>query len=299
MLQTQTLSSNFGIHNPQPDMQNNSVVLGTPRRGIALILAFEYEGELAGAMIDACIAIDAARAWGLEPIFITDIEIASFATTSLATAIGESLIPLIVRNVADLDLALTRIEAALSWKDPLTSKELFERGMLYYTGHGVRESMVLPDRSEYPFLTLRESFSRWCSSTSEIFSALDCCNPSGLHLPFHLVDNVFRLSQKKMVCTTQKWILITACEETERAYTTGAGSAFTRFLFQTLKQPPRNLTRLVRTLTGAVRTAYPAYSQTIMVYSAFIQDPLLWGWVGNVLRTNITLDQSDLALIVT
>lgn len=173
--------------------------------------------------------------------------------------------------------------------------------VIYFSGHGREESMVLPDNTYVPFVTLRNSVSQSIPQSCEVFWILDCCNPDGMHLPFRLQQNQFRVSSRKISCVPQPMLLITSCEPHEQSVALASGSIFTRYLFQQLVKldnSNRNLRRFMGTLASAIRTLHTGYAQTVSIYASYIMDPVLWLWIGQYRSYDIRSDISLRCLIV-
>jgi hypothetical protein len=183
--------------------------------------------------------------------------------------------------------------------------------VVYYSGHGVKESMVMPDKSLLPFIDFRDNVLNSVPLQVEIFWILDCCNPNGMHLPFKLENNAFVLSPTKIECALNPILLITSSEIHEKSIATSLGSLFSRYLFRILRQlnedhtsaiipnrTNRNLRRLVGSLVGSIRGAHSGYAQTVSMYSSYITDPVLWMWIGSNKDYDIAIDMSLSTLVV-
>jgi len=184
--------------------------------------------------------------------------------------------------------------------------------------------MVMPDRTLLPFIDFRDNIVNVINPYVEIFCILDCCNPSGMHLPYKLVNNEFILSPTKIECIRQPMLLITSSETNEKSIATKSGSVFSRHLFRLLTRlstddtktfnfdklsfkkkkiiiptyKNRNLQRLIGTLASSIRSMHTGYSQTVSMYSSYINDPILWMWIGANKSYDLVVDITLSSLII-
>lgn len=281
----------------------------------AILIGFQYKfNELPGALIDLYQAYCWCMSFGSNIHVITDI--AEYSNSrNIQTAIAN--------KITDSKLS--------TFYDTVPSKTVVQRGdvmlhtiiqvlrqgipdnklVIYYSGHGVKESMVMPDKSLLPFIDFRDSVLANIPLPVEIFWILDCCNPNGMHLPFKLQNNAFVLSPTKIECALNPILLITSSEIHEKSIATDLGSLFSRYLFRILRQlnedhtsaiipnrTNRNLRRLVGSLVGSIRAVHSGYAQTVSMYSSYITDPILWMWIGANKDYDIAIDMSLSTLVV-
>jgi hypothetical protein len=129
------------------------------------------------------------------------------------------------------------------------------RLIFYYTGHGTKNNIVLPDESKYPALDLRKSIinlgnnidkteeeGNWQSLSngldsigSKIFIILDCCNPHGLYLPFTMSRDNYTYQIMGNNFLLPEVILITSSDEDSKSEARKSYSIFTRELFSLFK----------------------------------------------------------------
>lgn len=288
---------------------------------VALLIGFEYTfNSLTGAIIDLYHASNWCKSFGCDVHILTDIEYVKdrdnlkqivdrkIAGSDLLTFYDSIPIKRYCRNSVTL---LTEIGNIL--KKGVPDNKL----IIYYSGHGVKDSMVMPDRTLLPFIDFRNNIIGEINPYVEIFCILDCCNPSGMHLPFKLTGNEFVLSPTKIECVRQPVLLITSSEVNEKSIATKAGSVFSRHLFRILSRlsfndntifnkkkiviptyKNRNLRRLIGTLASSIRGMHTGYSQTVSMYSSYIIDPILWMWVGNNKPYDLVTDISLSTLII-
>ncbi len=179
--------------------------------------------------------------------------------------------------------------------------------MIYYTGHGIKQSMVMPDKLLLSFAKFRDSVLSVINSDIEIFWILDCCNPNGLYLPFKLGKRGFDLSKLEFKCVPNPILLITSSEETEKSIATKNESLFTKYLFPLLSSlndnrikeingkiislpHNRNIKRIIDNLNNSIQKSYSGYNQTVSVYSSYQIDPIMWFWIGSNKNYEIITD---------
>lgn len=294
----------------------------------AILIGFEYTfNSLTGAIIDLYHAYKWCKSFDCDIHIFTDIN---------HIKDPNNLQNVVERKIADSGL--------LTFYDNIKSKTIVNNGstllnkiiniltmdipdnklVIYYSGHGVKDSMVMPDRTLLPFVDFRDNILQVLYPYVEIFWILDCCNPNGLHLPYKLEGNTFILSPTKIECISQPILLITSSEANEKSIATKAGSVFSRHLFRiltllnseqeqpiTISRKPsgryrinipthknRNLRRLIGNLASSIRKMHTGYAQTVSVYSSYVIDPILWMWVGSCKHYDIVTDISLSSLII-
>lgn len=298
----------------------------------AILIAFEYtdtNNNLPGTCIDLYHSYKFCSTYCQDIYVVTDITEVNKLLLSDAIDNGivkkdalnfyEKLDPYIITSFTLENVC----KNPFSKKQPITNnflstiKEILDKGVpdekliIYWSGHGKDDSLVLPDDSLICMLKFRNHILNNISSTTDVFWILDCCNPNGLHLPFKLNNNAFSLATtdvNKISCVSQSVLLITSAENHQKSAATLFGSLFTRYLFQLLTimnikteisiniklQQNRNLRRLTGNLSSLIRKKYTGYPQNISIYSSYIIDPVLPTWIGSKhnfdVITNLKLD---------
>lgn len=251
---------------------------------LAVLVTFQYEiNTLPGASSDLELAEKWCKTFTDKSFTFTDFEY----PRSLKVHEGEALVSQLVK---------------------LLRREIPEKLVLYYSGHGVKDSLVMPNRELLSFKDFKDNILNALPSYTEIFCILDCCNPSGLYLPFKLSGNAFQLSPFRVECVTQPMLLIASSEEGEKAVALKTGSLFSKHLFRILttlnsetKIPNgknRNLHRLVTNLSSEVKKFHTGHPQTVSIYSSYVTDPVLWTWIGSKKSYNIVTDPSLTTIFV-
>ena len=297
----------------------------------ALLIGFEYKiNTLTGAVVDLYHSSTWCRSFGCDVNILTDID---------EIRDKESIMQAVSQGIADdgifkfcdsiTDRCGGKSEGKIRGSETLLTsvEDILGRGVpdnkliIYYSGHGAKDSMVMPDRTLLPFIDFRNSILGVLDPYVEIFCILDCCNPGGLHLPYKLNNNAFVLSPTKIECITQPMILITSSEVSEKSIATKMGSVFSLHLFRILTKlgskwdfdwedirtsgkiviptcKNRNLRRLIGTLSSTIRSMHTGYSQTVSMYSSYVIDPILWMWVGQKNQYDLVPDITLSTLII-
>jgi hypothetical protein len=290
----------------------------------AILIGFEYEfNSLPGAIIDLYRSYEWCRSFNCETHIFTDIKFIKDP---------ENLIFCVNKRITDAGI-LTFYENIISKTIVFDGAQLIasivrliEHGVpdnkliIYYTGHGVKKSMMMPNKTLLPFIDFRDNLLKFLDSYTEIFWILDCCNPNGLHLPYKLEGNAFTLSPTKIECVTQPILLITSSEANEKSIATKTGSVFSYHFFRILNSlnrndissqpiiqkktvtiPPhknRNLRRFIGNLASSIRKMHTGYAQTVSMYSSYVADPILWMWIGSQKDYDIVIDMTLSTLVV-
>jgi hypothetical protein len=264
----------------------------------AILIAFEYRiNHLPCAFVDLSTAYRWCEACGYISHILTDIKQFTPQTTSNFPKVN------IIMDSNSLRLALKSINIP-------PDDKLF----VYYSGHGLVKSIILPDASVMLYRELKNLVLANTRSTTEIVWISDCCNSDNLSLPYKLICNNFILSSKSIEFISQKLLLITSSDTSEKAIATREGSLFTHYLFEFLhnisntKPMPyitlplplavnKNLSRFKGKISSKIRSLNTGYSQTISIYSSYIIDPVFSTWLYNFNR-DITTDYTLTTLIL-
>lgn len=254
----------------------------------AIIIGFEYvDKPLTGALIDIFNAYKWCNSFCDNIFVITDITKVTditnlisavndgFATKKLFT-FYDKITKILVNTSVELSLTIIKILENLLFDDKL---------VIYYTGHGHKSAMVMPDKSSLPFVELRDIVTNLTPPKLEIFWILDCCNPNGMCLPFVFNKGEFRLTSTELSSlyfVSQPILLITSSNNEEKSLATNHGSLFSRYLFNILNNmgnSNRNLRKLINNLSSSIKKMCTGYSQTVSIYSSYVFDPILWMWI--------------------
>lgn len=279
----------------------------------AILIGFEYEiNSLTGTFIDLYLAHRWCNTFNCDTHILTDIESVK-NIGNLEHAIHKKIVDsniLTFYNKSNFNIIREKLDLFEKLRKSLDIKD--NKLIIYFSGHGLKESIILPDKTLLPFVELRDIILENLSPETEIFWILDCCNPNGIHLPFKLVNNSFKLSSYKIECVSQRILLITSSETYEKSIATKLGSLFSRNLFRLLTimndgeiytdlipiDKNRNLRRLIGNISSSIRKMHTGYTQTISIYSSYIMDPVLWLWIGKNRDYDIYLDSTLSVFII-
>ncbi len=261
----------------------------------SLLIGFEYSEKhnLPGTILDLYNAWKWCQTFSRQIYILTDISEVSDAIAYRhpeVTPFWSQVSKFPVHNLGKLQETLST-----------TLQETMDRVVIYYTGHGLQNSLLLPDQSQWSSLAFRDYILGRLNFETEIFWILDCCNPQGLNLPYQLENNRFVVSKETLECVTQPILLITSSNSQEESVATRDGSLFSRYLFENLSllnsigdlkfsrkrvsvpiKNNRNLKRLLGKITSSIQKVHSGYTQTVSIYSSYYMDPILWLWIGQI-----------------
>jgi len=165
-----------------------------------------------------------------------------------------------------------------------------ERVVIYYSGHGVDGNLLLPDDTHLSSLTFRSIITKAYPKAS-FFIITDCCNATGLSLPYHLESNHFKLSSFPSL-SEHKMTLITSSTVSEKAVSDSTGSHFTKYLFNYLEQIRKlemkaGLPNLLGCINKAIQSHQSGYKQTVGLYTSHPFQPVLCSWMWMKLDVEI------------
>lgn len=274
----------------------------------SIIIGFEYIiNKLPGSYIDIYNAYNWCNSFNCDNYIITDTDYDK-NKPNIVSGIKNNNLDI---NIHSID---TYPKIIINNSDDLCSniKTILNYGVsdnkliIYYSGHGVNNNMLMPNNTYLSFNDFKNVILSNTNSSVEIFLILDCCNPNGLSLPYKLDDNYFKLVNdpnklfNNIDFISHSILLITSANENEKSLATIYGSVFSKILFEILinmntdypltfidnrilinKNNNRNLRRLIGNIRSSIRKLHTGFSQSVSVYSSFIIDPLLWMWIGS------------------
>ena len=275
---------------------------------LAIIIGFEYKkNTLPGTIIDIYHAYTWCKSFSCNTHIFTDIDHIK-DIESINIAINKGIVTkdilTFLKHFQFKSENMIKNKNVINTKEDFISKICSAQGkfdnklIIYYSGHGLDESIILPSGEHFLFKDFRDMIIQKLDKFVEIFWILDCCNPNGLYLPYKLTNNMFKLSSTKIQCVTNPIILITSSEMNEKSIATGMGSIFTRNLFKYLtNMKNRNMQILVNSLRIEMNKIKTGYMQTVSIYTSYVIDPVLWMWIGQNKNYDIVSDLS-LSMIV-
>ena len=152
------------------------------------------------------------------------------------------------------------------------------------------------ENSKLSLIDLRMLILTSVDKYAEVFLVMDCCNGNGLGLPFHLQDNVYRLTNSEpRIYTTQKVICLSSTMFDENSITSRDGSIFTRSLFKQMKERQQSIQKMLEVVGKECLTKY---AQTATVHASYPDLKILWNWVYGPTNLSIIIDCQTNTLIV-
>lgn len=236
---------------------------------LSLLIGFEYTHEkLPSTINDLSLMSDWCQSFSCNTHIITDIYFPQEQYTK-------------IHSISDLSLAIHTI---------LSNKEKFQfddRVIIYYSGHGINNNILLPNNEELPFCDFRDIILYYFNPNVEIFWVIDCCNPQGLQLPykFSLSSDTFMLNCTKKFFSNRMFVL-TSADSTQKSISTSSGSTFTKSFVSYISSPTSySLSTMISVINHVINTENVLctnllYPQNINLFSSYIDPPVLWPWIG-------------------
>lgn len=272
---------------------------------VALIIGFKYERrskELPGIVIDLYHAYESAQKMNskhakLHLKLITDITKDEMAY-HLTSAVKRGVVPpRVVSFISDREEegVITQYTCCADLKGLLRDEAYNEeRVFVYYTGHGEGGDLVLPRGERMSINNFRSTLLSRIHKDAELLVVMDCCNATGMNLPYRLKENVHRLVDLSTnpIFITQKVICISSTESNEESIATREGSIFTQVFFNKIADNNLDIFNLwtdlndkckeARNRCGAVDEKHMSQGQTPTIYTSYPNIYSLWDWVtGN------------------
>ena len=187
---------------------------------------------------------------------------------------------------------------------------------IYYTGHSSNNQLVLPriekmfsyvddpdddpDADYYDANEFMYNLTQSANSKAQIFCVMDCCQLTGMRLPFILRNKVYYTNiskinskndvQNKRFFPTQEIICITSSAIDENVLIANHGSIFSRVLFKYLSniKSSQSISNFLNVLT---KECQKIFDQTSNVYVSYPNLKRIWAWIlGIVPKLDIKID---------
>lgn len=240
---------------------------------LALLIGFRYVLDvIPGVVIDLYHAYRFCQERGYRIVIISDMD-RLYPPPHISKVIAAGNVD---EEILHFDPPVTQVKTGSELLRTIQAIPRDDRCLVYYTGHGVVDYLVMPDHAHLGVKTFRDAVLSILNPFSRVFWIMDCCNPNGLSLPYAFDRGRFRYRDGDFVEPTI--LLITASNETEKAIITESGSLFTRFLFRLLSKMPV-LTGLIDEISKSIKKVQSKHPQTVSVYSSCIMPPIMWNWV--------------------
>lgn len=249
-------------------------------------------------------------------IVITDIEKDS-KTDLLLKAIVESIVDsdilTFIETIKESNSYYYYNDQSVLIKTITNETYLSDQLFLYYTGHAKEGYILLPNEQRIKMTDLRDIIISSLKPSSEIFIVMDCCNGTGMELPFRFIHTTNKIDFDEIInnrryqqfryqlqhtpnpiFTKQKIICISSTSNNEDSITTKNGSLFTQSLFRHFKS-----TRLLAELLCYIsKECLNTNLQTVTIYSSYPDLYHLWPWLFSSYTYSIHFDSMSNTIIL-
>ena len=260
-----------------------------------VLIGFEYNNErkLPGIIIDLYLAYQFIKSFHKNPLItiLSDIKKDS-KTKVVRDAILENIVD---SNILSFVKDCKKLNIYNEFKSSghynnLDSTLLRLKGdnlFIYYTGHSKNGNIILPNNSLYSFNLFKKQISKFKS----VLCILDCCESTGLNLPFKLVNNVYRFENEGF--DKSKIICISSSLSEQDSIIMKTGSLFTRYLFRLLINKKMSLPQLLKRINSNIYKIISKYNtkQTVNVYSSYPDLTYIFGWLYGNINIDIRIDK--------
>lgn len=222
------------------------------------------------------------RLIGIRDIYVlTDLDTDEM-TPAILKAICDDIVDVYIRTFLE-DLQKTRYYHRyrplqfLSQISDMVTQTSSNQLLLYYTGHGLASSdgcgcLKMPDSVVVETKELRNLLLRKTQKNTQMLWIFDCCNGSGLELPYLLESDEsstlirYRLNNLSL-CPQQRIVIFAAARFHQDANASVLGSVFTSSLLRLLKRSTRSLHTIRQTCKSIITSSYPGplYLESIWV----------------------------------
>lgn len=176
------------------------------------------------------------------------------------------------------------------------SDESLKNSHTLKTYHLNHQSQPSNDNTKLSLIDFRTIITTSVLSSGQIFIVMDCCNSNGLDLPFHLNNDVYRLTPKKNhTFFQQKIICFSSTMSDEHSITTRDGSIFTRSLFLTLRDNFRKISDIIGKVGPICSNQF---AQTTTIHSSYPNTKYIWEWIFSPSICNVYFDYDNNVIIV-
>ena len=257
---------------------------------LAILIGFEYTfNTLTSNIIDLYQAYKWCHSFGCEIHLITDVFHDLKSTPHIIDAVNNQILPDSIYDFYDLIsnkyITTTNVGLVTTVLNIYKSYNGNDnRIVFYYSGHGIKDCLVMPDKGLLPCVDLRDNFLQILPEETEILWILDCCNPHGMYLPYSYIKNDYVLNTGKIDFVPQSIILLTSASNTQKSIATTSGSVFSQNLFQLLYTPDLDLNTIITQMHQTIKYANTGYDQTVSIYTSYINNHKLWSWIGRKYR---------------
>lgn len=161
---------------------------------------------------------------------------------------------------------------------------------IYYTGHAENGNIVLPNDNIWSFCDFRDLIIAKTTYYASIFIAMDCCQGTGLGLPYILKNGIYRLVPDHDFLTHKDVICISSASKYENSAATRNGSFFTQALFKALANKTLSISSVLSSVSKYCQEkskliTQGAHIQTATIHSSMPNLKIIWPWVFRSIQT--------------
>jgi len=258
----------------------------------AIIIAFQYKDDkhLCSIQYDIHRILYMCRKYKFDVVIITDIIIFEKEIIDKLKEISKYSFD------EELDLPLPSIHHVQNSNDLYEYISLYNNPkdgkiFLYYTGHGEKDIIILPDNTN---INPRMILNILIENDNQIIILFDCCYPSSLSLAYKLNNYKLTLRKGDFIPIKNEVLLITGANEdkNEKAMTNKYGSIFTVSFFNLIlyNLQLRDLTDISHKLINSIYEERNGYIQTVSIYTSKCIPRILWSWFDFPDKLNIVFD---------
>jgi hypothetical protein len=275
-----------------------------------LIIGFSY-GNLSATITDIYYAYSYYARLGYQIHIGTDliekINIGDYIGLLSNQSVDDQFVPFVKTTFYQQRKIVIDRDSLLSWFNSIiitTDRNL----IVYYTGHGVENHIVLPDNTNFSASDFRSSILRLSNErnilinekNANILVIIDCCNPHGLFLPFKFnrESKCFYHTNNNFVLP--KMIVITSSEPDTQSQALRLESPFTKYFFSHIADQTNSydIGSICDQIDLKMRSNDKINSgQTCTAYVSYPSLLVLWSWtVSN--KLNIKLNNQLDSLMI-
>jgi len=277
---------------------------------ISILIGFCYDNieknKLPGIVIDLYLAYKMSLQMKSDQIIIiTDLN-KDQNTIILLNAITEGIVDAGILNFIE---NIKKKNIYHKFTDKIFLVELLEtlvkcmdQIFIYYTGHLFKDNIILPnnnniiskssaqlpdDQETISVNNFRDIILINSNKKSEIFIVMDCCNGSGLWLPYKLENNHYYLNSNYLEnFPSQKLVCFSSTMKNEDSIASRDGSIFSVLFFKQIKNRIQSIPKILKILEPECCK----FQQTPNVFSSRPNLKILWNWLFNDLNFNVKID---------
>lgn len=200
-----------------------------------IIVGFEYEEDLSACVTDIYHVYNFYKKLSYDIKIFSDVdkprEQANFTSLLTRKRVEDNFLPFLKEDFERMRISVKDKPSFENIFDMVPRKS--ERCLFYFSGHGSKDCILLPDGTKYPIIQLREKI---LELGKQILVVFDCCNPHGLFMPLLACRGTKKMNMISQNFLEEDVVVITSSEPDEKIKADDSGSPFTFNLFHYLKK---------------------------------------------------------------